>query len=328
MEIILFMESPGISNQNIYLGTSGWFYDEWKGIVYPSNIAQKDMFRYYSAVFRTAEINSTFYQIPSLKTVSGWAKNCPDYFKFSAKIPDLVTHKSKMDFDEYINPLSTFISNMMPLIDENKMLAFLLQLPPKFGDNKEGDLKKLDRFVQYWNDTIKNQISSKNNGATPELVVEFRNLNWITDDTFSYLRQNSINYCSVIEPTLPPRFEITHNLFYLRFHGFGKKIWFNYNFSEDELDDWTKKIKPLLDQIRTNQEATGKLKAAIYFNNHFSGYAVKNAISFASKNNITLQKSLKDLGLPIQELIKDPNNKDNVSNNSKRKQFKLDDFLI
>lgn len=316
-----------MENSPIYIGTSGWFYDEWKGIVYPKNISQKDMFRYYCQFFRTAEINSTFYQIPSLKTVTSWAQNCPPSFKFSAKIPDLVTHKSKMDFDEYINPLSTFISNMMPLINENKILAFLLQLPPKFGENKDSDFKKLDRFILYWNNSIKNKFYSSNMVETPELVIEFRNINWIKEEIFSYLRQNSTNFCSVIEPLLPAQFEITHNLFYLRFHGFGKKIWFNYNFSEEELDEWTKKINPLLEQIRTNQKNNDKVKAAIYFNNHFSGYAVKNAISFANKNNITLPKSLRDLGIPIQELLNQQNLMENTPNNPKRKQFKLDDFL-
>jgi uncharacterized protein YecE (DUF72 family) len=266
------MENSGIANsKGIYLGTSGWSYEEWKGIFYPKNIAQTEMFQYYSQFFYSAEINSTFYQIPSLKTVSAWSKNSPSWFKFSAKIPEIITHKSKMEFDEYINPLSTFISNMMPLIAENKVIALLLQLPPKFGDNKEIDFKKLDRFVRYWNTTINEQFQSiKNPIELPNLVVEFRNLKWMHNDTFYYLKQNSIAYCSVIEPILPPRFDITSDLFYLRFHGFGKKIWFNYNFSEDELNEYASKLLPILEDIRRNQLTGGKRKAALYFNNHNS----------------------------------------------------------
>ncbi|MBD3352763.1 MAG: DUF72 domain-containing protein, partial [Candidatus Lokiarchaeota archaeon] len=98
--------------KGIYIGTSGWSYPEWNNVVYPKTIPKSQMFEYYSRFFYTSEINSTFYQIPSIKVAKAWAKKAPKFFKYSAKVPNLVTHKAKLNLEEYIKPLSIFIQNM------------------------------------------------------------------------------------------------------------------------------------------------------------------------------------------------------------------------
>jgi uncharacterized protein YecE (DUF72 family) len=103
------------------------------------------------------------------------------------------------------------------------------------------------------------------------MAVEFRHLSWMTDKVFELLRRNNVIYCAVVEPLLPPRMDITNSdLLYLRFHGYGKSPWWNYQFSQEELDQWAKIIQTSV----TNSPHTTH---AIYFNNHYSGYAVKNA---------------------------------------------------
>ncbi|MBY8982167.1 MAG: DUF72 domain-containing protein, partial [Candidatus Lokiarchaeota archaeon] len=85
-------------------------------------------------------------------------------------------------------------------------------------------------------------------------------------------------YCSVIEPLLPPRMDITNEDFlYVRFHGFGDKIWFNYLFSDNEINKYAKKIKETISKAKLIN---------IYFNNHFSGYAIKNSLMMMKKLNI------------------------------------------
>ena len=57
---------------NIQIGTSGWYYDDWVGPVYPTTLSMREWFSYYAKIFRTVEINSTFYRVPSEKTLEGW----------------------------------------------------------------------------------------------------------------------------------------------------------------------------------------------------------------------------------------------------------------
>ena len=80
--------------EKVVLGTSGWSYKEWEKVFYPDSKTPK--LSYYSGVFSTAEIDSTFYAYPNKGLAFGWARNTPDDFQFSAKIPKLITHDKKL----------------------------------------------------------------------------------------------------------------------------------------------------------------------------------------------------------------------------------------
>ncbi|NLT83863.1 DUF72 domain-containing protein, partial [Coprothermobacter proteolyticus] len=51
------------------VGTSGFSYQDWVGAVYPETLKKTQWFDYYATVFNTVEINSSFYAIPSKKTI-------------------------------------------------------------------------------------------------------------------------------------------------------------------------------------------------------------------------------------------------------------------
>ncbi|MFX0083802.1 MAG: DUF72 domain-containing protein [Candidatus Hodarchaeota archaeon] len=244
----------------VLVGTSGWGYDEWVGPFYPKSLRQEDYLLFYSEVFYTNEINTTFYNTPSKWIVKNWADKTPSNFLFSAKIPQIITHEYKLDIDLCLNDLNHYLNSMEPLINAKKMLSFLIQLPPTF--NKRDHFGNLKEFVNSWPGDRK----SKNY----HLVVEFRHKSWMDDEVFKYLRDKSLTYCAVIEPLLPPRMDITNpELAYIRFHGFGKKIWFDYFFKEEEIKRWAQSISKIIPKVD---------KVGIYFNNHFSGYAAKNSL--------------------------------------------------
>jgi len=116
---------------NVFLGTSGWSYKDWIGPFY----AEKDrsMLRAYSKVFRTVEIDSTFYRYPSKGMVMGWVKYSLEGFVYSAKLPKLITHKKKLDLNERVEEdLQKFIELIEPLSLSGKLGCILIQLPPKF----------------------------------------------------------------------------------------------------------------------------------------------------------------------------------------------------
>ena len=157
---------------------------------------------------------------------------------------------------------------MEPLLNANKLLSFLIQLPPSF--TKERYFNNLKEFIENWPD---------NHGKDKYfLVVEFRHKSWMDDESFEYLRENNLIYCAVIEPLLPPRMDVTNDEFcYIRFHGFGKDPWFDYFFKEEEIKSWAKSIKEVVDQVE---------RVGIYFNNHFSGYAARNSLMLMKELNL------------------------------------------
>ena len=128
----------------LLIGTSGWSYSEWTGVFYPSSSTNKLSF--YSNVFRTAEIDSTFYAFPSKGLVLGWSRYSPDGFVFSAKLPRTITHEKKLDLSRGAgSDLIRFLSLMKPLITVGKLGPVLVQLPPSY--TYEQDFGKLKSFL-------------------------------------------------------------------------------------------------------------------------------------------------------------------------------------
>ncbi|MFX1380059.1 MAG: DUF72 domain-containing protein [Promethearchaeota archaeon] len=265
-----------MTNRQVLIGTSGWGYEEWVGPFYPRGLRKEDYLLYYSEIFYTNEINTTFYNIPPRQIVENWVTKTPPDFLFSAKIPQSITHESKLDVELCLDNLNYFLKVMEPLVESKKLLSFLIQLPPYF--KKDEHFVNLKQFVDNWPGNLSEDGYN--------LVVEFRDKSWMDDEVFKYLEDQSLTYCAVIEPLLPPRMDVTNPSFsYVRFHGYGKKIWFDYCFSEAEIKKW---VPPIREVIQKSD------KIGIYFNNHFSGYAAKNSLML-----------MKELGVEPKNLPED-----------------------
>lgn len=70
---------------NLYVGTSGYSYKEWKGTFYPEDLPDKAMLKFYGERFRAVEINNTFYRMPKASVLEAWAGEVPADFKFILK---------------------------------------------------------------------------------------------------------------------------------------------------------------------------------------------------------------------------------------------------
>src|SRR5512136_2961513 len=102
------------------MGTSGWSYKEWIGPFYSKT--DKSMLRAYTQVFRTVEIDSTFYRYPSKGTVMGWTRYSPEGFVYAAKLPGLITHDKKLSLGEGVEQdLERFVNLMEPLVLGGKL---------------------------------------------------------------------------------------------------------------------------------------------------------------------------------------------------------------
>jgi len=240
-----------MSENKILLGTSGWSYREWVGPFYLEN--DKSLLKGYAKVFRTVEIDSTFYRYPSKGTVMGWARYSPEGFVYTAKLPKLITHEKKLDLAQGIQAdLEKFIELMEPLRLGGKLGCLLIQLPPKYDYKPKGFeefLKILPKHVQF--------------------AVEFRDLSWLRDETWALLQKYGVAYAIVDEPLLPPDVHFTASFAYFRWHGKGVRPWYNYRYDMEELEPWAPKVKEAAEKVT---------RVYGYFNNHYHGYAVENCL--------------------------------------------------
>ena len=82
--------------KNLYVGTSGYSYKEWKGSFYPEKLAAKDMLLYYAERLKAVELNNTFYRMPQPSMVESWRAQVPDDFRFSVKASQRITHFKRL----------------------------------------------------------------------------------------------------------------------------------------------------------------------------------------------------------------------------------------
>jgi uncharacterized protein YecE (DUF72 family) len=240
-----------MNKNNILLGTSGWSYKEWVGPFYTEK--DKSLLKAYTRVFKTVEIDSTFYRYPSKGTVMGWARYSPEGFVYTAKLPKLITHTKKLDLSlDVQEDLEKFIELMEPLWLGGKLGCLLVQLPPRY-DYKP---RELEEFFKILPSQVK-------------FAVEFRELSWMREETWRLLQKYGVAYAIVDEPLLPPQVHFTASFAYFRWHGKGARPWYNYRYSVQELEPWVPQMKEAAEKVKTVYG---------YFNNHYHGYAVENCL--------------------------------------------------
>ncbi len=235
----------------ILLGCSGWSYKDWVGPFYKTKKESK--LKAYSKVFRTSEINSTFYAYPSKGAVMGWLKYTKSDFVYAAKLPRLITHRKKLDLSLGVGEdVERFCELMEPLRLDGKLRCVLIQLPPSV----EFDLELLENFLEVLPVTFR-------------FAVEFRDTSWLRAETWRILKKYKVAYTIVDEPLLPSDIHVTTDIAYIRWHGRGRRPWYNYCYKREELEPWIPRMK----------EAAQKAEKVYgYFNNHYHGYAVRNCL--------------------------------------------------
>ena len=237
--------------EDILLGTSGWSYKEWLGPFY--RIAGERMLSVYSSIFKTAEINSTFYAFPSKGTVLGWNRYTGRDFIFTAKLPKVITHEKKLDPKEDIeDDLKRFCDLMDPLRSARKLGFILIQLPPRLVFKAQAIDDFLSRLPRQF-----------------RFALEPRHSSWMDDAAWRILRDHGVAYTVVDEPLLPPVVKVTSDVAYFRWHGRGERPWYNYRYTPEELKLWVPRV------AQASREASTVYG---YFNNHFHGYAVENCL--------------------------------------------------
>lgn len=245
------MEST--NNKNILIGTSGYSYKDWLGNFYPQFCPQADFLRFYSTIFRTVEIDSTYYRIPTKEMTRKWYKATPDDFVFTAKFPSKVTHEG--DIDSRLEHAAAFIEVMKQL--DNKLGPLLLQFP--YGFKPDEHFGILEKLVAFMPDDLK-------------VAVEIRNNKWLKDDFYDLLRSRNITLALIDHPWMPRMTEHTGRFAYIRLLGDRKKIDSDFSYirfdRENDLKWWSHVAE---EYSRDNGEVY------TYLNNHYSGHSPSSA---------------------------------------------------
>ena len=200
---------------NLYVGTSGYSYKEWKGSFYPEKIPAKDMLRYYSERLSTVEINATFYRMPQPSMLENWKEQVPGSFRFSLKAPQRITHFKRLKETE--EETKYFLETVSVLGEQLGVVLF--QLPP----NMKKDLPRLESFLT--------QLPPATRAA-----FEFRHPTWFDDDVLELLRsQNRALVVSDTDDMPTTHVDKTADWGYLRLR--------RVNYSEENLIDWAQRIR-------------------------------------------------------------------------------------
>lgn len=243
----------------VYLGTSGFSYDDWVGPFYPVGLPKREWLVYYAREFDTCEINSTYYALPQPSTLEAMARKTQQRFLFSVKAHRQMTHER----GENAAVFRDFQRALEPLLEQGRLGCVLAQFPYSF------------RWSRQNYDYL--QLLRERLGDLP-LVIEFRNDGWLQPQVFDWLRRLNLGFCCVDEPALPnllpPIARATARVAYVRFHGRNVAQWwehehayerYDYTYSPEELSEWVPKIRQL------DKEAE---QTFVLANNHFRGQAV------------------------------------------------------
>ncbi|HMI84393.1 MAG TPA: DUF72 domain-containing protein [Polyangiaceae bacterium] len=157
-----------------WIGTSGFSYKEWKKNFYPGDLPDARFLSYYATRLNGVEIDSTFYRMPTAKSLDTWRDATPEQFRFAIKAPQKITHRERL-----VVPSESlaFLLEVLPRLGD-RLGVVLYQLPPNF----KRDMGRLESFLT----TLP---------KAPRSAFEFRHLSWFDDDTYRLLEKHGVALC-------------------------------------------------------------------------------------------------------------------------------------
>ncbi|WP_114188812.1 DUF72 domain-containing protein [Microvirga aerophila] len=234
--------------RQVRIGTSGWHYKSWHGPFYPSTLRIKDFLSFYVGEFDTAEINNSFYRLPTEQAVRSWRDGAPEGFLFAWKVSRFITHMKRLrDIEDSID----LVFGRMAGLGE-KFGPVLFQLPPTFKVTDE-NRERLARTLSL---------------VPPQhrYAFEFRHPGWYADDIFDLLRDHNAALCISDHADAPVPFVATADFAYIRAHGANGRYAGSY--SRDTLQGWAGQIARWIEEKRD---------AYVYFDNDIKSAAPGDA---------------------------------------------------
>ena len=197
----------------ILIGTGGWDYFNVPG----------DKLRNYARVYKTVEVNSTFYAISPLSMVRNWRRRVPEDFEFTVRCSRELTHR--LQFKPLNQALEVFES-MKQICSVLRANVLHVQTSSTFRLNKE-IIEKIDDFL------------SSINLANLRMAWEIRGGSGSERQSLlSILENHDVIHCVDLSRGTPA---YESNIIYSRL--FGKGFHNIYQFTNSELEEIDGKVK-------------------------------------------------------------------------------------
>jgi uncharacterized protein YecE (DUF72 family) len=229
-----------------YIGTSGWSYDHWQGVLYPHGASSKARLEYYVARYNTVEVNNTYYRWPRVEIFDSWRERVPEGFRMTIKASRALSHSKRLyQPEEWTARMANSIAHL-----GDKKGVWLVQLPPAFARD--------DARLEYFLKQIPTDLKT---------AIEFRHASWHCEDVFQLLESNDVAYCIMSGANLPCILRATASFVYVRLHGPSEDYLYAGSYPDDDLRWWAERIG--------DWQHDGK-EVWAYFNNDGDGHAVRN----------------------------------------------------
>jgi uncharacterized protein YecE (DUF72 family) len=234
----------------VRVGISGWRYDPWRGVFYPTGLPQREELAYASRKMPTLEINGSFYSLQRPEYYARWYAETPPGFVFSVKGGRFITHMLKLRDVEAA--LANFFASGMANLRE-KLGPFLWQLPPTLGF----DARRLERFFELLphdtdqaaalarrrNDKVKGRARLAYGANRPlRHALEIRHPSFVDPAFVALLRKHAI--ALVVAETAgkwPLVEDVTSDFVYMRLHG-DRKLYVS-GYTAAALARWAERIR-------------------------------------------------------------------------------------
>jgi uncharacterized protein YecE (DUF72 family) len=264
---------------SLRIGTAGWSYPHWNGVVYPKTKSGGfHPLEFLAERLDAVEINSSFYQILKPEITSVWSRKIEfnPRFRFSAKLNRRFTHDRILDSAE----VTPFKAGLFPLLRSKRLAAVLMQFPWSFrftAENQEFLIRLRRTFHEF------------------PLVAEMRHSSWLAEEAVGTFLDYKIGFCNIDQPeytsAMPPTSYLTSGIGYIRLHGRNTQNTLgsydrnaagepatrlrqhDYLYSEAELEQWMTRIE----RVSRFSETT-----MVIFNNDAAGKSVVNALQLQS----------------------------------------------
>jgi uncharacterized protein YecE (DUF72 family) len=268
------------NSARIRIGTAGWSYKDWDGVLYPPEVTRKKIhaLEFLARFFDVVEINTSFYGHIRPELGRLWCRKAAavnPHFVFTAKLHRSFTHSplavmeptsaASIRPNEEDEKLAR--EGLDSLASEGKLGALLIQFPVSFkntGLNREYLEQLLRQFIEY------------------PRVVEVRHESWDNPETIAEFTQANVGFCNIDQPvlgkSLAPTEHVTSGVGYVRLHGRNYDQWFdsdnrddryNYLYKPAELEKWKQKVEIIAQKAKTTY---------VIANNHFQAKAAVNAL--------------------------------------------------
>lgn len=271
---------------HVLVGTAGWSYPDWDGIVHPSRTPRGfDPLRHLAQYVDVIEINHTFYRSPTAELTKAWLHSVADLprFTFTAKLHRGFTHRPPREWA--LEDRIVFTEGLRPLRQADRLAAVLAQFPFYFDARRE-HLEHLRAIFDAFADL--------------PLVIELRHRSFDRLDILDRLRARGISWCTTDQPhsstSLAFDARTTGPIGYVRLHGRNHSAWFAKNAARDAKYDYLysgDELAALLPVIRDLVARTEK--TIVIANNHFQGKAPANALE--------LKAALSQAKVPVPETL-------------------------